>query len=104
MTNYGWANEEQRSDRELKDLIFKKLTDDYEAYRESAEFLQKIYDNAVLNRVEVFILLKKAKWNRDFLKGVLEDYPEKDTYLGNQAAFMKDYEIDQLKAKYGDKA
>lgn len=100
MTYYGKSNEEFRKDQELKDAIFRKLTHDYEAYKTSAEFLQKIMDQRILNPEQVYSLLQKSIWNRDFLKGVLAAYPEKDTYMGNQAAFMTAEQAQQVKEKY----
>lgn len=100
MTHYTRSYEEQRNDRALKDLIFRELKAEQKLYAESAELLQKVYDNSAINRVEVYRLLKKAVWERDFLKAVIDKYPTDDTYIGNKAAFMTEDEIKALKEKY----
>ena len=94
------ANENYRKDKKLKDAIYHELTIEYSNYVDSAEMLQKIYDNTNLNRVEVYILLKKAIWYRDFYSRVLNAYPEDDCYIRNKAAFLSELEVAQLREKY----
>ena len=102
MTNYSKIIEKNRNDEDLKYAIFMDLSKDYAAYAESATYLQRIYDNAVLNRSEVYSLLMKSIWYRDFLYRVLEGYPENDTYISNQAAFMSEDEVKAIKEKYAE--
>jgi len=100
MTHYTKANEDQRNDRALKDLVYMEVMNEYSSYEKSATWLQKIYDNTSFNRAEVYGLLKKAIWHRDLLQRVLSKYPEDDFYIGNQAAFLSSEEVIKLKEKY----
>lgn len=100
MTNYQRASEIQRHDRALKDAYMKDLAKEQKAYADSADLLQRVYDNAVINRAEVYGLLKKALWYRDFYARVIDDYPQDDTYAGNQVAFLSEGQAARLKEKY----
>ncbi len=100
MTNYQKYSEDQRNDRQLKDAYMQTLIAEQAAYADSADLLQRVYDNSVLNRGQVYSLLKKAQWYRDFYAGIIADYPEQDTYAGNQVAALTAQEAQKLKEKY----
>lgn len=102
MTNYQRTSEVQRNDRALKDAYMKDLAKEQKAYAESADLLQRVYDNAVINRAEVYTMLKKALWYRDFYAEVIADYPQNDTYAGNQVAFLSEDQANRLKEKYAE--
>jgi hypothetical protein len=102
MTNYQRASEMQRHDKALKDAYMKDLVKEQKAYADSADLLQKVYDHAVVNRAEVYGLLKKAIWYRDFYAGIIADYPQEDTYAGNQVAFLSPEQAAKLKEKYAE--
>jgi hypothetical protein len=102
MTNYTRSNETFRHDQELKDAIYRKLVKQQAAYAQSAEYLEKVYNLSAIDRSTLLDLYHKAVWNRNFLRRVLDKYPEDDTYISNYAAFLKDYEVQELKENYAE--
>jgi hypothetical protein len=97
------ANETQRNDRELKDAIQFYLDKELTILENALPYYEEVYDNTSINNVEMFTAIKNMKWQIGFLTSVVGNYPNKDTYHGNIAAFLSPDDARRVKDKLFDK-
>jgi hypothetical protein len=97
------ANKTQRNDRELKDAIQFYLDKELTTLENALPFYEEVYRNTSMDNLEMFSIIRKMRWQIAFLTSVVGNYPAKDTYHGNQAAFMKPSDVQRVKDHFYDK-